>query len=74
MKTQPDLNIAPVPNSPHVVTAAGKKGDTPAVWNAVGSPVTSGPWEGVDQESGPADPSGHATGPFEDGPGGWEQT
>lgn len=73
---QPDLNSHPVPlNSPHVMAATGvDRGDTPAIWNAIDAPTRTGRWEGVDQESGAADPSGHVTEPFGNGPGGWEQT
>lgn len=62
-------------NSEHVMTATGvDRGATPAVWNAVGQPARTGPWAGVDHESGPADRDGHATGCFETGSGRWEQT
>lgn len=50
------------------------RGATPAVWNAVDAPSTTGFWDGVDVESGPADLTGHVTGCFETGPGRWEQT
>lgn len=64
-----------VPDSPHVISATGvRRGDTPAVWDAVGEPGSTGPWKGVDDESGPADLSGKAAGGFESGPGRWQQT
>lgn len=64
-----------VPDSPHVMAATNvQRGDTPAVWNAVGSPGNTGAWEGVDDESGPADWTGNTTGGFETGPGRWQQT
>jgi hypothetical protein len=67
-------NPSPI-NSPHVMTATGvDRGDTPAVWNAVGKPTVTGPWDGVDDESGPADLEGHVTGPFDSGPSRWQQT
>jgi hypothetical protein len=62
-------------NSPHVLSATGvDRGDTPAVWNAVGQPSVVGRWAGVDHESGPADRTGHAVGCFDSGPGPWAQT
>lgn len=62
-------------NSPHVMAFTGvDRGATPAVWNAVGNPSVTGPWRGVDRESGPADRTGHATECFEAGPGRWMQT
>lgn len=62
-------------NSEHVLAATGvDRGATPAMWNAIGHPSRSGPWRGVDHESGPADLTGHATGCFETGPNRWEQT
>jgi len=33
-----------------------------------------GKWKSVDENSGPADETGHATGNFEDGPAPWRQT
>ena len=65
----------PVPDSPHVIAATNvRRGATPAVWNAVGSPGGTAPWTGVDDESGPADRTGNVTGDFETGPGRWQQT
>lgn len=64
-----------VPDSPHVLAATNvDRGDTPAVWDAVGRPSVTGAWAGVDDNSGPADLSGCVTGPFDSGPGRWEQT
>lgn len=65
----------PVQTSPHVMSATGvDRGDTPAVWDAVGKPSRTGLWKGVDMESGPADREGNVTGDFENGPGRWLQT
>jgi hypothetical protein len=65
----------PPPLSPHVLAATGvDRGETPAVWNAVGAPTVATRWTGVDNESGPADLTGHAVGCFETGPARWEQT
>lgn len=62
-------------NSPHVMTATGvDRGATPAVWNAVGKPAATGPWRGVDNESGPAGLDGHAVRCFDTGPSRWQQT
>ena len=74
MSFSPAGNGTPI-NSPHVMTATGvDRGDTPAVWNAVGAPTVTGRWEGVDDESGPAGRTGKVTESFETGPGRWEQT
>lgn len=66
----------PVEDSPHVLAATNvDRGDTPAVWDAVGQPSVTGRWKGVDSESGPADiATGLVNGSFEAGPGRWEQT
>jgi hypothetical protein len=62
-------------NSEHVLTATGvDRGATPAMWNAVGMPTRTGPWHGVDHESGPADRDGHAITCFDTGPSRWQQT
>lgn len=66
----------PVKDSPHVMAATNvDRGDTPAVWDAVDRPSVTGRWQGVDDESGPADiATGQVTGSFETGPGRWQQT
>jgi hypothetical protein len=74
MSANPAVGHA-VADSPHVNSATNvRRGDTPAVWDAAGSPGGTGPWKGVDDESGPAGPDGNTSGSFEDGPGRWKQT
>jgi hypothetical protein len=62
-------------DSPHVLSATDvNRGDTPNTWNATGPLSVENRFTSIDGNSGPADFSGHATGPFENGPGRWLQT
>jgi hypothetical protein len=61
-----------MPRVPSGVTSTPEVPGQP--WDATSSSA-AGPWKSVDANSGPASfESGQATGDFESGEGGWEQT